>query len=213
MKSTLLVATAATAFNGLFNFPVGGFLASGLALTLPSRAAAPSRISGLIVMGLACGAMASVTFSNYYGQIGAFSLRDAVRVPNGAFAGLRTDADQASFIAQMSDAIERQRSCGNMFAVLGTGPGFYLMTAMLPSALSTWNYPGNDRNFATDAVRSFYDVSVNRPDILVVNNWQWATPLSDEDRALLDNYVFAQRVTVGLRDASVYRRSVCNSSG
>lgn len=206
------VVTAATAFNGLFNFPIGGFLAACLALVLPTPATVPVRVSRLGVMVLACGAMASMTFTNFYGQIGALSYRDAVRVPRGAFAGLLTDEDQAAFIAQLSDAIERQRSCGNKFAVLGTGPGFYLLTTMSPSALSTWNYPGDGRNLATDAVNAFYGVPANRPDVLVVNNWQWATPLSVEDRALLDTYAFAQRVTVGLRDASVYRRADCRSA-
>lgn len=207
------LTTAATAFNGLFNFPIGGFLAAGLAFVLPGTATVSSRISRLAVAALACCAMAAATFTSYYGQIGALSYRDAVRVPNGAFAGLLTDADQAVFIARMTGAIERQRGCGNKFAVLGTGPGFYLMTTMVPTALSTWNYPGDARNFATDAVKGFYDVAANRPDVLVVNNWQWATPLSAGDRALLDNYVFAERIAIGPRDASVYRRGDCWSLG
>ncbi|MDR6535948.1 hypothetical protein [Variovorax soli] len=203
--------TAAMAFNGLFNFPIGGFLASCLALVLPRSATAYSRVSRRVVMAIACATMATATFSHYYGQIGGFTYRDSVRVPGGAFAGLRTDPDQASFIAQMTEAIERQRGCGNKLAVLGTGPGFYLMTGMSPSALSTWNYPGDEQNYATNAVKSFYGIPANQPDVLVVNNWQWATPLSAADRALLDNYMPVQNVVVGLRKASVYRRRDCTS--
>lgn len=207
------LVTAATAFNGLFNFPIGGFLAAGLALVLPTSTTLPTRLSQLLVVVLCCSAMASMTFTTFYGQIGPISYREAVRVEHGAFAGLRTDVDQASFIDQLTAAIEKQRGCGNRFAVLGTGPGFYLMTTLAPSALSTWNYSGDASNHATEAVRAFYSVPENRPDVLVVNNWQWATPLSAADRALLDSYVLTRRVTVGLRDASVYRRVNCLSAG
>jgi len=82
---------------------------------------------------------------------------------------------------------------------------------MAPSALSSWNYPGDARNFATDAVRDFYRLPANQPDVLAVNNWQWATPLSSSDRALLAGYVLAERVSIGIRDASVYRRADCGA--
>jgi hypothetical protein len=153
--------------------------------------------------------MAATTFTTYYGQIGAFSFRDSVRVSKGAFAGLRTDADQATFISRLSEAVDQQRGCGSRLAVFGTGPGFYLLTAMIPSTLSSWNYAGDGGNYATDAVRAFYETPDNRPDVVVVNTWQWATPLSKVDRALLEQYALVTRVTVGLRDASVYRRIAC----
>jgi len=203
------LATAAAAFNGLFNFPIGGFLAACLALVLPAPGSLLQRAVRLCVMALACAAMAATTFTTYYGQIDPLSYKTSVRVSHGAFAGLRTDPDQATFMARMTDAIERQRACGSRFAVIGTGPGFYLLTTMSPTALSTWNFPGEARNFATEAVESFYREPANQPDVLVVNNWQWATPLSTSDRALLEKYTLAERVRVGIRDASVYRRTGC----
>jgi hypothetical protein len=203
------LTTAATAFNGLFNFPVGGFLAACLALVLQKLSTRSARAVRLIALGVACCAMAATAFGTYYGQIGAFSYGSSVRVRHGAFAGLRTDAEQASFIAQLTEAIEQQRGCGNKFAVFGTGPGFYLLTTMLPTTLSTWNYPGDARNFATDTVKAFYEVPANRPDVLVLNNWQWATPLSASDRTLLERYALSAIVRVGIREASVYRRVDC----
>lgn len=203
------LTTATTAFNGLFNFPIGGFLAACLALVLPAPATGSTRTVQALVVGLACCAMAATTFTTYYGQIGAFSFRDSVRVSKGAFAGLRTDADQATFISRLSEAVDQQRGCGSRLAVFGTGPGFYLLTAMIPSTLSSWNYAGDGDNYATDAVRAFYETPDNWPDVVVVNTWQWATPLSKVDRALLEQYALVTRVTVGLRDASVYRRIAC----
>lgn len=207
------IATAAMAFNGLFNFPIGGLLAATLALAIPERSTRPERAAGYAITALACAAMAATAFTTYYGQIGSFAYRHSVRVGQGAFAGLRTDADQAVFIERLGAAIERQQGCGTRFAVLGTGPGFYLLTSMSPSTVSSWNFPGDARNFATDTLRAFYQVPKNRPDVIVVNNWQWATPLSSSDRALLERYALAEKVTVGIRNASVYRRADCDGSG
>lgn len=213
------MTTATTAFNGLFNFPIGGCLAACLALVMEPPLASRDRLStpGVIfirssVLALACAALAFTTFTSYYGQIGSFSYRASVRVAHGAFAGLRTDADQASFIDQVSLELKAQSNCGGRIAVFGTGPGFYLMTTMPPTTLSTWNLTGNVHNFAAEAFESFYSIRANQPNVLVVNNWHWATPLSDFERALLGQYVLAKRVVVGIRDASIYRRPECAPS-
>lgn len=160
------LATAATAFNGLFNFPIGGCLAACISLGMPVLSSlshdAEARRSGVYtryaVMVLACIALAMTTFTSYYGQIGGFAYRTSVRIWHGAFAGLRTDPEQASFIAQMTLELKTLASCGTRFAVFGTGPGFYLMTTMAPTTLSTWNLAGNVRNAAAEAFESFYGV-------------------------------------------------------
>lgn len=211
------MTTAATAFNGLFNFPIGGCLAACISLGMPplssllGDASTPQRgvYARCTAMALACIVLAVTTFTSYYGQIGGFSYRASVRIGQGAFAGLRTDPEQAYFIERMTLELKSQASCGTRFAVFGTGPGFYLMTTMSPTTLSTWNLTGNVRNDAARALESFYGVMANQPDVLVVNNWQWATPLSDFERALLAEYVLVTRVAVGIRDASIYRRSEC----
>ncbi len=205
------LTTAATAFNGLFNFPIGGFLAACLALVLPAWSTRTGHGLRVLSIAVACGAMAMTAFTSFYGQIGPFSYRHSVRVEHGAFAGLRTDVDQALFIDRLSEAIEGQRACGDRFAVLGTGPGFYLLTHMAPATLSSWNFAGDEPNLVTEVVRAFYALPTNKPDVLVVNQWQWATPLSSVDRALLEHYVLAGTVVVGIRKASIYRRADCTA--
>lgn len=83
------------------------------------------------------------------------------------------------------------------------------MGVFAPSALSTWNFSGDAANLAAIKSAAFYRQVRNRPDILVVNNWQWASPLSSDDRNLLSQYSIVKRVTVGMRDATVYRRGNC----
>jgi hypothetical protein len=218
------VTTMITAFNGPFNFPIGGLLSACLALipiastTVNSSQASLSSsherqpetmslVAGLVV----CCAIGWSTFTFYYGQI-ITPFHTMTLVREGAFKGLRTDAEQASFIGELTHAINSQHYCGTQMAVLGTGPGFYLLGDFAPSALSTWN-PTGDANPATIATAAFYSHQRNRPDVLVVNNWQWATPLSSYDHTLLSQYSIATRVTVGVRDATVYRRKDCVPQG
>ncbi|OTP67742.1 hypothetical protein [Caballeronia sordidicola] len=209
-----------TATNGPYNFPIGGLLSACLAL-LPSASTVAKgtrpvlsdpQISAakpnLFVGAIACCAIGWSSFTFYYGQIGS-PFYDMAVVRDGAFKGLRTDSQQALFINELTRAINSQGFCGNQMAVLGTGPGFYLMGALSPSALSTWNFSGNAENLAAAKTAAFYNEPKNRPDVLIVNNWQWATALSRADRELLSRYSIVRRVEVGLRAATVYRRADC----
>jgi len=214
------ITTMITAFNGPYNFPIGGLLSACLALVpIASTALKGSQASlqsaqipagkpNLILGAVACCAIGWSTFTFYYGQIGT-PFHDMALVREGAFKGLRTDSEQALFISELTHAINSQRFCGIQMTVLGTGPGFYLMGAFSPSALSTWNFSGNAANPAATKTAAFYSQVKNRPDVLVVNSWQWATPLSSADRALLSHYSIVKRVAVGVRDATVYRREDC----
>jgi hypothetical protein len=208
------ITTMITAFNGPYNFPIGGLLSACLALvpiastSLKGSQASLQSKPNLILGAVACCAIGWSTFTFYYGQIVTPS-HDMVLVREGAFKGLRTDSEQALFISDLTHAINTQRFCGSQMAVLGTGPGFYLMGAFAPSALSTWNYSGDAANPAAIKIAAFYRQEKNHPDVLVVNSWQWATPLTDADRALLSQYSLVTRVAVGVRDAMVYRRQDC----
>ncbi|QIN62857.1 hypothetical protein SBC1_28740 [Caballeronia sp. SBC1] len=215
------ITTMITAFNGPYNFPIGGLLSACLTL-IPfasmgikkSPASSqptyrlPAGTPNLFLGAVACCAIGWSTFTFYYGQI-VTPFHNLTLVREGTFKGLRTDGEQASFISELTHAINSERFCGTQMAVLGTGPGFYLMGAFAPTALSTWNFSGDAANPAAMATAAFYSQAKNRPDVLVVNTWQWATPLSDPDRALLSQYSIVQRVAVGVREATVYRREDC----
>lgn len=215
------IITMITAFNGPYNFAIGGLLSACLALVpIASTASKGPQVSAqpiheilaskpnLILGAVACCAIGWSTFTFYYGQIGT-PFHDMALVREGAFKGLRTDSEQALFINELTHAINSQRFCGTQMAVLGTGPGFYLMGIFAPSALSTWNFSGDAANLAAIKNAAFYSQAKNRPDVLVVNSWQWATPLSSADRTLLSQYSIVKRVVVGVRDAIVYRREDC----
>lgn len=218
------ISTALTAFNGLYNFPIGGLLSACLAVgsiastgSDLSKVLPPlngenrqSRLPGRIVGSATCFAIAWSAFTFYYGQ-GDTPLRQMVLIHNGAYKGLRTDSELRSFIYKMTDAIDAASHCGTKFAVLGNGPGFYLMTMMAPSALSTWSFSGDALNRAATETSAFYQQPTSRPDVIVVNNWRWATELSTSDRTLLQQYSIANRVVVGVRDATVYRRKDCSA--
>jgi hypothetical protein len=215
------LTTMITATHGPYNFPIGGLLSACLALLPIASTVAkgtqpvlsdheiPTAKPNLILGTIACCAIGWSTFTFYYGQIGT-PFHDMALVREGAFKGLRTDSEQALFISELTHAINSQRFCGHQMAVLGTGPGFYLMGAFSPSALSTWNFSGNAANLAATRTAAFYSEAKNRPDVLIVNNWQWTTPLSSADRALLSQYSIATRVAVGIRAATVYRREDCD---
>lgn len=130
------ITTMITAFNGPYNFPIGGLLAACLALIPFATTASngllqsgwrPHEISTrtptLILGAVACCAFGWSTFTFYYGQVGT-PFHNMTLVREGAFKGLRTDGEQASFISELTEVLNSQRSCGTQMAVLARSQDF-----------------------------------------------------------------------------------------
>lgn len=157
----------------------------------------------------ACVVVAESTFTFYYGQGGESLAHLTSVVSKGAFEGIRSDKDQVEFIERMTESLSQTKACGNLIATVGNGPAFYLMSAMAPSALSTWDFAGDPSSFAGSAITTFHADPVHRPEVIVVNKWQWAARLTSSDRQFLDNYRIAASASAGRLAADIYRRKTC----
>lgn len=211
--------TMTTAYNGLFNFPVGGFGAACLAVALwmPRASATPGGTRGRLAAAggvaaalTACAAMVWTAFASYYGEWN-FSYAASVPMPRGVYAGLRSTDAKAEYAAQMTRALTSLAACGDTVAVLRGEAGNYLLAPMRPETVSTWGTVPGAGQLALDTISAHY--RTHRPDIIIVDDRPegWLPPLSDAAKALLANYVLARQVVAGSYHSSIYRRPGCHA--
>lgn len=218
------VVTSTTSYNGLYNFPIGGFAAACIAVARWAPRAAPldsgasrGRAAGIAVGGLitaltACGAMTWTAFSSYYREPG-LTYAHSVPMPSGVYAGLRGDAEKASYALHMTQALATLSGCGDKISVLRGEAGIYLLSPFKPETVSTWGPVTAQGQVATDMIDAFYRSPAHAPDIIVLDNRDlpWYPPLSRAEKALLANYVPAAQVTEGSFRTTIYRRPSCQA--
>ncbi|MFT0171970.1 hypothetical protein ACLKMY_23645 [Paraburkholderia mimosarum] len=225
------LVTTATAYYGPYNFAIGGFAAACIAVarrvprvtledhhsrtdgTASRGRSASTGSTGIVTALIACGAMSWAAFSSYYGET-ALTYANGVSMPRGVYAGLRTDAEKASYAQQMTQALAGLSGCGDRIAVLRGDAGIYLMSKLKPDTVSTWGAIASAGRPVYDMIDAFYRSPAHAPDIVVVDNRDvpWLPPLSDGAKALLANYVLSAQVTAGSYRASIYRLPVCRSN-
>jgi hypothetical protein len=200
---------ASTASNGLVNFPIGSLLASCLSLSLLPRSSqtesspfSPTKSAHCSLLLVAAIVLCVCSFRSIYGEIGPDPLRRAqVRIPSGIFAGLLTTADQAVFISDVSRMLSEPSASGKKIVVIGRLPGIYLLTPMLPTALTTWNYDQPPESRSGKLVASFYRVPANQPDFIARY-----TDFSPVGENFLKQYHLLTQRTVGFRSLFLYGR-------
>lgn len=194
--------TAATSDNGIHNFPIGGLAAAALAPAMLVPRGAPwnavAAQCGMLVLTAAV--FCTSAFASIYGEnVNPLTAR-AIRVKDGAFAGLLTNADQATFIAVATAALGELAGGGKTIAVMGRPAGIYLLTDASPMALSAWDYwqfHGSLQPRMNALMEAFYRLPAHRPDVVAVFIDPRTYPLAPWARDLLTDYVAAKQVSVG----------------
>ncbi|HXA21976.1 MAG TPA: hypothetical protein VNW90_06725 [Acetobacteraceae bacterium] len=201
--------TAATSDNGIHNFPIGGLAAAALApAMLVPRGAPRSTVAAQCGMMLLTAALfCTSAFASIYGESANPLTARAVRVKDGAFAGLLTNADQAAFIEAATAALGERVGRGKTIAVLGRPAGIYLLTdasPMAPSAWDYWQFYGSLPPRMNALMEAFYKLPAHRPDVVAVFTDPRTYPLAPWVRDLLTDYVAAARVSVGSWSLALY---------
>ena len=210
------VLTAVSSSNGIYNFPIGGLAAAALApaLLVPRDAPRHAVAAQCGVLLLTAALFCAGAFASIYGESANPLVARAVRVRDGPFAGLLTDADQAAFIAAAGAALGARVGAGDTILVLGRAAGVYLLTdasAMAPSAFDYWQFYGSLPPRMEALMAAFYRVPAHRPDLVAVFADARTYPLAPWARDLLAGYAADTRVTVGSWSLSLYRR--CDPAG
>lgn len=216
MYSTSVAAglvTAATASNGLFNFPVGGLLASCLALAFipePVPSTKGMRAAHVAFIGLAAVVMATWSFRFFYGEpYGNPLTTPALRLKSGPFAGLRTSTANAAIVEAIAGQLPQQPTDGRDKAgvvALGRLPAVYLLTALSPIALTTWNfgsYPGDEAN---RMVQRLYEDPAHQPSYVLQYSDPWTAPLTQVEERLVSRYTLLRTVTLKECTIKLYGR-------
>ncbi len=201
--------TAATSDNGIHNFPIGGLAAAALAPAILVPRGAPwnavAAQCGMLVLTAAV--FCASAFASIYGEnVNPLTAR-AIRVKDGAFAGLLTNADQAAFIAAATAALGELAGRGKTIAVMGRPAGIYLLTDASPMALSAWDYwqfHGSLQPRMNALMEAFYRLPAHRPDVVAVFTDPRTYPLAPWARELLTDYVAAKQVSVGSWSLSLF---------
>lgn len=187
--------TSATATNGLVNFAIGGFFlaAFGLALAMPSRDLRSTLAHGVMLTAVA-GLLLWTAFAFVYGEGRSPLQSELRRVRSGVFAGLLTRPKNAEAIAGTSKLLEEIAAPAESIAVFGRLPGIYLLTAMKPMALSTWDFSQQSGPLpAIEKLRSaFYATPAHQPDVVLLVNDPWTKPPSDASLQLLAAYAICR---------------------
>ena len=203
--------TAATSDTGIHNFPTGGLTAAVLAPALLVPRDAPGRTvaaqCGMLLLTalLFCGS----ALANVYGETANPLTARSVRIDDGVFAGLLTNADQAEFIAAATAALGERLGRGKTMLVLGRPAGIYLLTdasPMTPSTWDFWQFHGSLPPQMNAQMAAFYREATHRPDLVAVFTDPATYPLAPWARDLLRSYVATDRVSVGRRSLELYER-------
>jgi hypothetical protein len=204
------LTTALTSSNGFYNVPIGGLAAAALApaLLVPRGARRRAVVAqcGLLVLiaVLFCGS----AFASVYGETADPLTARAVRIRDGVFAGLLTNADQAAFIGASTTALAELGGHGTTILVLGRPAGIYLLTdasPMTPSTWDFWQFYGSLSPQMNAEMAAFYRVAAHRPDVVAVFTDPATYPLAPWARDLLTVYTGADRVAVGRWSLALYR--------
>jgi hypothetical protein len=201
--------TSGTSDNGIHNFPIGGLAAAALAPALLVPRGAPCAVVATQcgMMLLTAALFCTSAFASIYGEIANPLTSRAVRVKDGAFAGLLTNVDQAAFIMAATAALREVVGRGRTIAVLGRPAGIYLLTDASPMAPSTWDYwqfHGSLPPRINALMAAFYRVPAHRPGVVAVFADPRTYKLAPWARDLLAGYVAAGQVSVGPWSLSLY---------
>jgi hypothetical protein len=203
------VITAATSDTGIHNFPIGGLTAAALApaLLVPRNAPGQTAVAQCGMLLLTTVLFCASALANVYGETAnPLSVR-SVRISDGVFAGLLTDADQAAFITAATAALGERAGRGKTMLVLGRPAGIYLLTDASPMAPSTWDFwqfHGSLPPQMNARMAAFYRVPGHRPDVVAVFTDPATHPLAPWARDLLGRYSVAAHVSVGTRSLSLF---------
>ncbi len=203
--------TAATSDNGIHNFPIGGLAAAALAPAMLVPRGAPYSVvvaqCGMLVLTAAL--FCTSAFASIYGENANPLTARAVRVSDGRFAGLLTNAQQAAFIEAATAALSERAGRGKTIVVLGRPAGIYLLTEaspMAPSAWDYWQFHGSLQPRMNALMEAFYRVPAHRPDVVAVFTDPRTYPLAPWAREMLTDFVVTKQVSVGSWSLAVYER-------
>ena len=215
------LATMATAFNGILNFPVGGFTAACLSMasmsprtghdgSRPNASILPGNQIHFAIRTIAsawiCGVMIWTAFSTYYGD--DITVTRSYRMPEGVFAGMRASKDKVDFTGEVTAALATVGKPSEKLAVLRGDSVIYLMSAMTPDTVTSWGPIVGSGERASNMIDQFYLSPEHRPDVVVVDNRDafWIPGLSEASRKLLLDYAPVRRIVTGAYDVSIYRK-------
>jgi hypothetical protein len=203
------VITALTSSNGFYNFPIGGLAAAALvpALLVPRGARHRAVVAQCGMLAVTAVLFCSSAFASVYGESADPLTARAVRIKDGVFAGLLTNADQAAFIAAATTALGELAGRGKTILVMGRPAGVYLLTDASPMTLSTWDFwqfYGSLPPQTNAQMAAFYHVAAHRPDVVAVFTDPATYPLAPWARDLLMGYAAAGRISIGSWSLALY---------
>jgi hypothetical protein len=185
------LVTTAIAYNNLYNFHLGGFLAACLSLLfmlskLPLPRVRYFFLTFIFMVGANCVMLAS-DYHYIYGERLNPLQYPSVRIQQGIFAGLRTSISKANIIYQIQQFLP-QHIFDKSLVVFGLNSGAYLLTSLSAQALVTWNWETVEGDTVDKAITNFYQIKNNQPDFIFRFKDQWSLPLNQTEQFLMANY-------------------------
>jgi hypothetical protein len=171
------LTTLASAFNSLFNFPVGAAAAAVAALGALRPVGAPSAAASGLAHAAGIGGVLATSLLFFYGDLPNAPL-PSERVREGAFAGLLGQPEQVSTIRWMRDDIAPLVGPDGRIAFVGRIYGLILATAARPQMLAVFplDETMNPRGLAIS--RRFFERANHRPSLVVTHADEYIRPLN-----------------------------------
>lgn len=183
--------TTATAYNSLYNYHIGGFLAACLSLLFitPSSFLLLRRYY-LMTLGLLMSATTVMIASDYrsiYGEPNNPLELPAVRVSSGVFSGLRTSMLKENIVYNIHHFLP-QHTFDKSLAVIGINSGAYLLTSLRPQTLVTWSWDAISDKAVEETIHNHYQIKKNKPDYIFRLIDRWSVPLNQTQQHLMIHY-------------------------
>ena len=205
--ATSLIAaltTMATAFNSIWNFPIGGLPAAGLALIGRPAFEGAKPVSFFPAIA-AIGAILSTSLFFFYGEIPGLNLPRQL-ITKGTFSGIAALPSEAETIRIVQNEISPTIEKNQTLAVLGRSPGIVLETrgrlSMLMALTVTLPNMENGREF-TDR---FFEDEKNRPLYVIIHRTDSYEPANPFHQRFFQWYVLAKIYQTPSGELAVYRR-------
>jgi hypothetical protein len=205
--ATSLIAgliTTLTSSTGFLAFPIGALEAASLApaVLLPRGVSSTTLAAQFGTMVLIAVLFCADAFAQIYTEGSNPLLSPSQRLRGGAFAGLLTDLDEAAFITSSTAALRRVDGPQKKIVVVGPFSGLYLLTDMVPGALSSYEFGSSSSINAQ--MEAFYSSPNNRPDVIALTTDPLHHALPPWVSNLLVNYREITHVVSGNRSLDLY---------
>ncbi|AMJ62695.1 hypothetical protein [Bosea sp. PAMC 26642] len=198
------IVTAATAYNSIYNFCIGGLPAASLALLARGQSQTRHwRWFQTFALAAFLAAILSTSLLVHYGELPGASRQ---RIHQGFFAGIHARPDDIALLEQVRQSMRALAKPPASIVVVSRLPGIVLETGARVKMRTPFPLVLNVSDSGLAATYRFYDEPLNRPEAIVIYEDRYYRPITPISPGLIASYTKTTQVEAGLGQLSLLVR-------